>query len=116
MTSVEQIEAHVNKLLQRNISFHLENKTLKKGKLILFSVKDFFCVFTLLCEEKNNKKIIVELPYPFNLNFDSNRIIFDYTVDSFCKHNSQLYNMFKKVNITKPSKMFNKKVIVKQIA
>jgi hypothetical protein len=115
MTTVERIESGVSKFLQRNISFHIENKTLKKGKLILFSIKDFFCIFTLLCEEKNNKKIILELPYPFEFDHHPSKIVFDYTIDTFCKHNNSLYTTYKKLNIIKPSKLFNKKLIVKLV-
>jgi len=112
MTSIEQIEVGVNKLLQSNIIFALENKIVKKGKLILFCVKDFFCVFTLICEEKNNKKIIYEIPYPFALNVLNNKVIFDYTVNTFCEKNKQVADIIRTLGIEKTSKLFNKRLSI----
>jgi len=112
MTSIEQIEAGVNKLLQSNIIFALENKIVKKGKLILFCVKDFFCVFTLICEEKNNKKIIYEIPYPFALNVLNNKVVFDYTINTFCEKNKQLTDIIRTLGIEKTSKLFNKRLSI----
>jgi hypothetical protein len=115
MTSSEKIEASVNNLLQKNLGFYLESKTLKKGKLILFCIKDFFCTFTILIEEKKNKKIIFELPYPFSFISENGNLVFDYTIDSFCRYNKDLYNLYKQIPIAKPSKLFNKKVFVKPL-
>jgi hypothetical protein len=112
MTSIEQIEVGVNKLLQSNIIFALENKIVKKGKLILFCVKDFFCVFTLICEDKNNKKIIYEIPYPFALNVFNNKVIFDYTVNTFCEKNKQVADIIRTLGIEKTSKLFNKRLSI----
>lgn len=115
MTSSELIEKAVNDLLQQNIGFYLESKALKKGKLILFCIKDFFCTFTIISEEKKNKKIIYEIPYPFSFSSSNNCLTFDYTIDSFCKYNKGLYEQYKKIVINKPSKLFNKKVFVKPL-
>ena len=112
MTSVEQIEAGINKLLQSNIVFALEHKIVKKGKLILFCIKDFFCIFTLICEEKNNKKIIYEIPYPFALSVLKNKVIFDYTVNTFCEKNKQVADIIKTLGIEKTSKLYNKRLTI----
>lgn len=113
MTSSELIENSVNNLLQKNIAFYLDSKTLKKGKLILFCIKDFFCIFTILSEEKKNKKIVYEIPYPFLFSSKDSCLTFDYTIDAFCRYNKDLYGRYKEISIGKPSKLFNKKVIVK---
>jgi hypothetical protein len=115
MTSSEQIERAVNGFLQKNIGFYLEAKPLKKGKLILFCIKDFFCTFTIISEEKKNKKIVYEIPYPFSFSINDDCLTFDYTIDSFCRYNKGLYNQFKQISIGKPSKLFNKKIFVKPI-
>lgn len=113
MTSIDEIEQSVNKLLQCNITFALESKIVKKGKLILFCVKDFFCVFTLLCEEKNNKKIIYEIPYPFMLNtYGDKKVVFDYTVNSFSRNNKNILSLIKTLNLEKTSKLFNKRMTI----
>lgn len=112
MTSVEQIERGINTLLQHNVTFALENKIVKRGKIILFCIKDFFCVFTLICEEKNNKKIIYEIPYPFAFNIANKKAVFDYSVNTFCKTNKNLSDIIKTLGIEKTSKLFNKRLTV----
>jgi len=112
MTSAEQIERGVNKLLQHNVSFNVEEKTVKKGKLILFCVKDFFCTFTIICIEKNNKKIIYEIPYPFSFSAEEKKLVFDYTLNSFCKTNNKILDIIKTLGIEKTSKLFNKKLTI----
>lgn len=112
MTSIEEIEKTISTFLQRSIIFSLEHKTLKKGKLLLFCVKDFFCTFTLLCEEKNNKKIIYEIPYPFDITVATNKLIFDYTLKKFCRNNDNLEIAVKKILPEKTSKIFNKKITI----
>lgn len=110
MTSAEIIEKSLEPFLQKKVVFAFENKILKKGKLILFCIKDFFCIFTLICEEKNNKKIVYEIPYPFKFSQVDAKIIFDYTVTSFTQGKDEVLSAFKKINIGKPSKLLNKKV------
>jgi len=112
MTSIEEIESGVNKLLQCNVTFAIESKVVKKGKLILFCIKDFFCVFTLMCEEKNNKKIVYEIPYPFMFNAVPNKAVFDYTINTFCKTNKNILNYIKALNLEKTSKLYNKRLTI----
>jgi len=112
MTSIEEIEKIFSTFLQKTLMFQLEHKTLKKGRLLLFCVKDFFCTFTLLCEEKNNKKIIYEIPYPFGIIASENKLIFDYTLKRFSRNNSELESCVKQIMPDKPSKIFNKKITI----
>lgn len=114
MTSVNEIEKAISSMLQTNVVFALESKILKKGKLILFCIKDFFCVFTLLSEEKN-KRIVYEIPYPFSLGNHPKKIVFDYTLSTFCRNNTNLEFLAKKINYGKPSKFFNKKITISSI-
>jgi len=110
MTSPLEIEKAISAHLQKTITFSIEAKILKKGKLILFCIKDFFCVFTLLCEEKKNKKIVYEIPYPFDLHINNDKLIFDYTINTFCKLNNELSKPINKLALKKPAKIFNKKI------
>ena len=112
MTSPLEIEKAISNHLQKTIQFSIETKILKKGKLILFCIKDFFCVFTLLCEEKKNKRIIYEIPYPFDMQVLSNKLVFDYTLSTFCKVNKELSTAISALSIKKPAKIFNKKITI----
>jgi len=112
MTPTENIEQLIKPLLLRDISFTIDNKILKSGKLILFSVKDFFCVFTLTTPDRSSKRFIYEIPYPFTTNATVSSLEFDYTLDSFCLNNIRISTNTKNITFNRPSKMFNKKVVV----
>lgn len=75
---------------QKEISIVLDNKTLRQGKLLLLSIKDFYLHFTLL---HNNVKKNFELPYPFRAyvdDSDKNILILDYKIKSFTRNLSEI--------------------------
>jgi hypothetical protein len=111
MTTVEEIENSIKKYLLTDIVFLLEQKKLKQGKLLLFSVRDFYCIFTLLDTQKN-KKIIYEIPYPFNLNTTKNSIEFNYTIESFAEKCKDIDIYVTAYGGKKTSKLFNKKLVI----
>lgn len=111
MTSIEEIEQIIKPFLLLKTTFTIDNKVIKQGKMQLFCVKDFFCTFTLLGIEKENKKVIYELPYPFSIKATDTSIEFDYTLDSFCLSNAAIKEATNKIKLNKTSKFFNKKVI-----
>lgn len=112
MTSVEEIEQSISPLLLTDITFSIENKLVKRGKLILFSVKDFFCVFTLANSEKANKRIIYEIPYPFTITANISSATFDYTLNEFSLGNSRIVDTVDRLKFSKTSKFFDKRVVV----
>lgn len=71
---------------QKNISITLDNKVLRTGRLLLFSIKDFYLHFTLLTNDVQKN---FELPYPFDTymeNLTSNVLILDYRLSRFTKN------------------------------
>jgi len=112
MTPVEDIEQLIKPFLLRDISITVDNKPLKSGKLILFSVKDFFCVFTLTTTDRGSKRFIYEIPYPYTTNITLSSLEFDYTLKEFCLNNENITAAVNKVQLNRPSKIFNKKVVV----
>jgi len=111
MTSPEEIEDLIKPLLLTHVEFLLENKKIKSGKFILFSVRDFFCIFTFFDTHKN-KKMIYEIPYPFKVSRVEKGIVFDYTVNTFCEKNLDISPRVVKFISKKTSKLFNKKLFV----
>jgi hypothetical protein len=111
MTSIEEIEQIIKPFLLLKATFSIDEKVIKQGKLQLFCIKDFFCTFTLIGLERENKKIIYELPYPFSIKSSNNSIEFDYTLDAFCLSNAVIKEHVNKIKLNKTSKFFNKKVI-----
>jgi len=112
MISPEHIINTINKHLQKKIDFVIDNKTIKSGKIILFSIKDFFCSFLLYSEQKN-KRFLYEIPYPFVYLENDNSITFDYTIETFVKNNPAIKDYLLKLKNKKQSKLFNKKLILK---
>jgi hypothetical protein len=115
MTSRENVETLLNKCLLANIRISSETKTLKEGKLLLFSVKDFFCVFTLISLASPTKKFIYELPYPFDIADNDGKIVLDYTVKTFCLYNKNAENLLTKIKPQKASKYYNKRLYIQRI-
>ena len=111
MTSPEEIEEIVKPLLLTHAEFLIEEKKIKSGKIILFSVRDFFCVFTFHDTIKN-KKIIYEIPYPFKAYRTQKSVVFDYTTKAFCEKNVDVDMHVVKFLNKKTSKLFNKKLFI----
>ena len=112
MTSIEEIEQLVKPFLLTKTTFSIDGKPIKNGRLLLFCIKDFFCVFTLVGIDKADKKVIYELPYPFSIrSIGESELEFDYTIDSYCLSNDRIKEHVNKVKLLKTSKFFNKKVI-----
>lgn len=112
MTSVEEIEKKVNTFLQKKVRFLLDTKVLKEGKILLFCIKDFYCIFTLIIEAKNNKKMIYEIPYPYSIEVLQNKIIFDYTVETFSRGDKPTKEIINRIKTKKPFKLFNRKLTI----
>lgn len=111
MTSPEEIENIIKPLLLRHVDFLLDNKKIKSGKFILFTVRDFFCIFTFFDTHKN-KKVIYEIPYPFSIQTTDNGVVFDYSVSAFCEKNMDIELNVAKTVGKKTSKLYNKKLFV----
>lgn len=112
MITVEKINYNINNHLQEKVDFYLENKKIKSGKLILFCIKDFYCTFTLLVEEKK-KRLTYEIPYPFNISIASDNIIFDYSLQTLVNNNIFIKDDINLLKNKKTSKLFNKKLTLK---
>lgn len=100
----DQLEKNINRFLQRKISISINNKFTKTGKLILFSIKDFYLVFTLSVQQS---KKIVEIPYPFEYSIQNKKIILSYMISKFCSNITEVENHVKLLTPKKPNKFFN---------
>jgi hypothetical protein len=114
MTTIEILEGQIKNFLLTSVVFSLENKKIKSGKLILFSVRDFFCIFTLFDEIKN-KKTIYEIPYPFGTRVVDNSLELDYTTDTFGEKCNGIEDMLIKFRPKKASKLYDKKLVITSI-
>lgn len=111
MILIEEIEDQIKNILLTEVSFILESKKIKTGKLILFTMRSFFCVFTLF-DQLKNKKTIYEIPCPFDMKKIGDDIEFDYTTDTFAKRCAGMEKLINSVNLKTASKLFNKKLLI----
>ncbi len=111
----KKIEDGLNHLLQRDIVIYNNlNKPLKKGKFLLYTVKEFYYVLTLQNEKGDLKEY--ELPVPFNSNLNDDHLNFDYTLDTFSKNNTFVFYKAKVLNYKKKSKLYNTIVVLSAIS
>lgn len=107
----EKIEDGLNSLLQRDlVIFNNPNKPLKKGKFLLYKIKEFYYVLTLQNEKGDLKEY--EIPLPFSTSEGKNCLNFDYTLDSFAKNNTFVFYKAKVLNFKKKSKLYNTVVVL----
>lgn len=100
----EKLERTINNFLQQKLIFSVNGKTIKSGKLILFTIKDFYLVFTL--SVANTKKIF-EIPYPFGFAFNTNKINLDYSITKLSHNLKDIEQNAKQLISKKASKYFN---------
>ena len=78
----------IDSLLQREIQITHNSKVLRKGILILYTVKDYYITFILKTPKKINK--VYEIPRPFNIiSDDDNNVILDYRLLTLCNDNKE---------------------------
>jgi len=106
---MNNLENTLNYLLQRDLNFIIDGKVVKRGKLILLSIQDYYITFYL---KHNNDQKKYELPYPFKFSVDGDRLTFDYTLKTFTHNNDDL--LLKVCSLTKKSnfKIFDNHVII----
>tara|TARA_E500000178_G_C16882261_1_gene689557 strand:+ start:615 stop:956 length:342 start_codon:yes stop_codon:yes gene_type:complete len=110
----EKLEQDLTNLLLRDIVIYINpEKNLKKGKLKLFSVKEFYFVLTLLNDKNELKEY--EIPMPFKWELKHNHLVFDYTLESFAKNNEFVLFKGKILNFKKKSKLYNNMVVLSAV-
>jgi hypothetical protein len=77
-----EIEPILISCLQKRISVHLNNKVIKKGKLILYKKVHYFIQLSLMSDK--NIKENFDIPIPFNVEnyIEEGILYFDYRVRS----------------------------------
>jgi hypothetical protein len=93
MKKRDEIEKSLNNFLLKTITLKVDDKVLKKGKLKIFNIKQFFIKLNL---EINNDIKVFEIPYPYKLHEHGKGLTFEYTLSSLCNsNNSSLYYKLK---------------------
>jgi len=80
------IEKCCKDLLQKNVTFELKNKVLKRGKIVLFFQRNFHLVFLIDSEKKSKDKIEIPIPFKITRDDDKNVLQFDYRISTLSNH------------------------------
>jgi hypothetical protein len=106
------LEQALNYFLQREITFTVDNKCVKRGKLILCSIKDFYITFYL---KHNDDQKRYELPYPFATHGVGKDLVFDYKLSTMACNNVDLLFKLQSLNKKKNSKIYDNQIVIAEV-
>jgi hypothetical protein len=104
------LDKKISKFLLSNIKFHIGEKVLKRGQLILFKIKEFYYVFTIKNEKGELKEY--QLPYPFEIIEDTDSLGFSYKLDKFYNKNEFVEFKIKVIERNKKNKLYDSIVVL----
>ena len=94
-------------LLQRSVSFEIDKKVFKQGKIILYSQKYFYINFVLNTDKKKKEKTDIPIPFNFEIHKEDNLIYFDYRLTTLAHNNKDVLDLINKITLNK-NKFLNK--------
>ncbi len=102
---IEEVEHKLKKFFLNNVEFVVNEKTLRKGKLINATIKDFFIEFKLEVQKGGIKNF--ELPYPFEIKETQSRLVFNYKLSKLVYEDIVLLTRIKRMKPKKNSKFYD---------
>ena len=105
--SLEKVTDSLKQFLLQDIIIKTDKKILKRGKLKIFQVKQYYINLTL---DFNNSIKSYEIPYPFKIHETETGAILNYHLSSFIPH-KQL-NKVKFLDSSSKSKIYNNLVYI----
>jgi ABC-type uncharacterized transport system substrate-binding protein len=101
------LEEVLKNLLQKNISFEIDKKVFKTGKVILFNQHYFYISFIINTAKKKQEKTEIPIPFNFELHKDDNLIYFDYRLATLAHNNKDALKILQNIPAQK-NKFINK--------
>jgi hypothetical protein len=109
------LEDQLKAFLQRNVSFKAKTKILKKGRLILFNVIDFYIVFTIETAF-SNKRQTYEIPFPFSIErVNEDMLVLDYRFHHLYNNNQEIKMLLNRQSKNCRSKYLDTEVILEAV-
>jgi len=109
---IENIESGLKSFFLNDVIFYINDKVIKKGKIINASIKDFFIIFKIEVQKGGIKTF--EVPYPFNINYKNNEIVFDYKINSLVDGDAFKFCKAKNFKTKKMSKFYDCELIIRK--
>ena len=105
--SLEKVTDFLKPFLLKDIVIKTDKKVLKRGRLKIFQVKQYYINLTL---EFNNADKSYEIPYPYETSYHNDIGILNYHLSSFIP-NKQI-NKVKCLDSSSKSKLYNNLVYI----
>ena len=105
--SLEKVTDFLKPFLLRDIIIKTDKKILKRGKLKIFQVKQYYINLTL---EYNDSIKSYEIPYPFKVKSEPGTAVLNYQLSSFIPRKQ--INKVKFLDSSSKSKLYNNLVYV----
>jgi hypothetical protein len=100
------IEKYFHEFLLSKVTFEINNKPIKKGKLILIAVRDFHIFFKMQSDAGDAKQFIVPMPYNITRS-DDNCLCFDYTINCLSQNDKNLFFKLKTTSRKKNTRFYD---------
>lgn len=81
-------EEQLRTWLQQNICLSINNKTIKRGRLLLYKRFHYFIQMCILTEKGHKENIDVPIPFDIDFHEDEGLMYFDYRINSLKLENT----------------------------
>jgi|TARA_R100000008_G_scaffold71701_1_gene49629 hypothetical protein len=105
--SLEKVTDFLKPFLLQDIVIKTDKKILKRGKLKIFQIKQYYINFTL---EYNDSIKSYEIPYPYKMDWNDNIAILNYHLSSFIP--KKQINKVKFLDSSSKSKLYDNLVYI----
>lgn len=102
---MDRVENELKPFILKNVTFKIDNKILKSGKIQVFNTKQFFIKFKIL---NNGSEKEYELPYPYRIEKKKDGLLFDYCLSAFCPFKDEMYYKLLLCDKSNASKLHNR--------
>jgi len=101
------LENILKSLLQKNVKFNLGEKTIKKGKFMLFKQNNYCLEIMIQTKGNNLKKFEIPIPYYFEKWPEDKLIYFDYRFSSLARNKESRRKLFESIPKVGNNKFYN---------
>jgi len=105
--SLEKVTNFLKPFLLQDIVIRTDKKILKRGKLKIFQIKQYYINLTL---EFNDSVKSYEIPYPFKMHHEENVAVLNYQLSSFIP--TRQMNRVKFLDSSSKSKLYDNLVYI----
>ena len=102
-----KLEEILKNILQKKVTFEIDGKCFKTGKVLLFSQKYFYISLILSTTKKKQEKLEIPIPFNIEMHKDDNLVYFDYRLTTLAHNNKEALSALQKIPVQK-NKFYNK--------